>query len=339
MVRTSVFSCSTFTNINRAFGSFTTFFLPPPIPKCRPPPRHHMLPCPHHASHLVVSAATVAATFGGGFNEQFEDPRKMEVYRQKPIFDLARAGYEELFKLRSDDALYVQNRLVDLYKQTHRPESAIATGTVVGMHVRHGDKHPYEFQYRDSYVPLDRFSAKAKELLQKEYEGKGPDGGMDSVAEKNSVLVVASDDPDVYTSEEFAGTIRAQDLIALAARPDSPPSGPPSAIRRFIDETPGWEGGFFAGMFWSLGHQSSTAMEAPETSLPPSEETFRLRELVARAYLMDLSVLGSGSDKVICTVSSMGCRLLAVMMGWEQAIVKGGWVNIDGDFQWRGISW
>jgi len=28
-----------------------------------------------------------------------------------------------------------------------------------------------------------------------------------------------------------------------------------------------------------------------------------------------------------------------VMMGWEKAIVKGGWVNVDGDFDWRGVSW
>jgi hypothetical protein len=35
----------------------------------------------------------------------------------------------------------------------------------------------------------------------------------------------------------------------------------------------------------------------------------------------------------------MGCKLLAVMMGWENAIVKGRWVNIDGDFEWKGVAW
>src|ERR1700712_466823 len=92
------------TNINRAYGKYTNYFLPPPMPRCRPPPRHEMLPCPHHARHLVVSAATAASTFGGAFNEQFEDPRKMEVYRQKPMYDLARVGYEALFMLAHDDA-------------------------------------------------------------------------------------------------------------------------------------------------------------------------------------------------------------------------------------------
>ena len=54
---------------------------------------------------------------------------------------------------------------------------------------------------------------------------------------------------------------------------------------------------------------------------------------------MDLAVLGKASDRLVCTVSSMGCKLLAVMMGWEAAIEQGKWVNIDGDFEWRGVDW
>ena len=93
-------------------------------------------------------------------------------------------------------------------------------------------------------------------------------------------------------------------------------------------------------MFWSLGRASSTAaVELLDSRLPPSAETLRLRELVGRAYVMDLAVLGQASDRLVCTVSSMGCKILAVMMGWEGAVVKGGWVNIDGDFEWRGVSW
>ena len=55
--------------------------------------------------------------------------------------------------------------------------------------------------------------------------------------------------------------------------------------------------------------------------------------------MMDLAVLGKASDRLVCTVSSMGCKLLAVMMGWEAAIEQGKWVNIDGDFEWRGVDW
>lgn len=322
-----------------AYGKYTNYFLPPPMPKCRPPPRHEMLPCPHHARHLVVSAATVQSTFGGAFNEEFEDPRKMEVYRQKPMFDLARAGYEALFTLAKDDSLYVQNRISTMKKKTQMAEG---NGMILGIHVRHGDRRPYEFQYRDAYIPLPNYSDKARSILKSTYNHSGPNGGENLLAEMHSLMVVASDDPDVYESDEFSHAWRAQDLIHLAAHTTRPkPDGPVAAIRKFVDESIGWEGGFFAGMFWSLGRPSSvpvTAMETPDTNLPPTAEALRLRELVGRAYLMDLAVLGN-SDQLVCTVSSMGCKLLAVMMGWEAAVVQESWVNIDGDFEWRGVSW
>jgi hypothetical protein len=324
----------------RAYGKYTNFFQPPPMPNCRPPPRHEMLPCPHHARHLVISAATASHTFGGAFNEAYEDARKMEVYRQKPMFDFARAGYEALFALANEDAAYVDQRVQELQNRTQVPTPE-TNGMIIGVHVRHGDRRPYEFQYKDSYVPLDRYSDKASALLHKTVNHSGSTGSEDTLAEMHSVIVVASDDPDVYESEEFSHASRAQEQIKLASKQNLPK--PPSlGTRKFVDETVGWEGGFFAGMFWSLGRPTSvppTAVELKDTKLPPTEEALRLRELVGRAYLMDLAVLGRSSDRIVCTVSSMGCRILAIMMGWEAAVVKGGWVNIDGDFEWRGVSW
>jgi hypothetical protein len=334
-----------YANHTRAYGEWSKFFQPPPIPRCRPPPRHEMLPCPHHARHLVVSAATAAVTFGGAFNEAFEDPRKMEVYRQKPIFDLARSGYEALFHLNAADDEYVNQRILDFGSRTVVSPPGTSKGMIIGIHVRHGDRRPLEFQYRDSYVPLDRYSDKAQELLSQSFNNSGPDGGENTMAEMHSLLVVASDDPDVYDSEEFSHSSRAQEQIKLASKTvllSAKQSASSNEPRKFVDETVGWEGGFFAGMFWSLGKPSSvpaTAMETSDTNVPPTEEALRLRELVGRAYLMDLKVLGEASDRIVCTVSSMGCKLLAVMMGWEKAVDRGAWVNIDGDFEWRGVSW
>lgn len=329
-------------NMYRAYGNYTGFFQPPPMSNCRPPPRHQMLPCPHHARHLVVSAATASSTFGGAFNEHFEDGRKMEVYRQKAVFQLARNGYEALFKLAPADDDYVSSRINSLQNMTEIPEPRTGNGMIIGLHVRRGDRHPYEFQYRDAYVPLDRYTDKARELLQATYNRSGPGGEEDMMAEMHSLLVVASDDPDVYVSDEFSHAHKAQELISLASQSSSAPAPDRSAIRRFVEETVGWEGGFFAGMFWSLGRSSSVpanAVPQPDVRLPPTDAALHLRGLLGRAYLMDLAVLGHSSDKLVCTVSSMGCRLLAVMMGWERAIDKKGWVNIDGDFDWRGVAW
>ncbi|KAH8815168.1 hypothetical protein F5884DRAFT_667530 [Xylogone sp. PMI_703] len=328
---------------NWAYGKYSSYFQPPPLPGCRPPPRHQILPCPHHARHLVVSAATVQSTFGGMFNEEFEDARKMEVFRLKPIFEFARAGYDALFNLTLEDASYVNDRIKDLKSKASTENGR---GLIVGVHVRHGDRHPLEFQYRDSYVPLDRYSDKAEELIDQSTN--------DSVLKEHSIIVLASDDPDVYDSEEFGSAHRAQEQIRLASKSiiSSEETAPrsPDAIHPFSEETVGWEGGFFAGMFWSLGRPSTPGTaNAVQGELyrdaAPTEESLKLREFVGRAYLMDLAVLGHVSDSVICTVSSTGCRLLGVMMGWEKAIVEAkknngkGWWNVDGDFEWRGINW
>jgi hypothetical protein len=268
----------------------------------------------------------------------------MEVYRQKPMFDFARAGYEALFHFADADQTYVENRVSELTLRTLLEPPEPENGLIIGIHVRHGDRHPYEFQYRDSYVPLERYGEKARDLLHRAFNGTGPDGDQNIAAEMRSLFVVASDDPEVYESDEFSHASRAQEQIRLASKTAlgaSQPTGG-SALRKFVDETVGWEGGFFSGMFWSLGKPSSipvNAIETPDTKLPATEEALRLRELVGRAYMMDLAVLGEASDRIVCTVSSMGCKLLAVMMGWENAMVKERWVNIDGDFEWRGVSW
>ncbi|KAH8591388.1 hypothetical protein B0O99DRAFT_519681 [Bisporella sp. PMI_857] len=326
-----------------AYGKYTNYFKEPPKPKCRPPPRHEMLPCPHHARHLLVSAATAAHTFGEAFNDHFEDPRKMEVQRQKPIFSLARIGYEALFHLTRNDDEYVSKRVLELRSQTYTQlkDEEFTKGMLIGVHVRHGDKHPYEFQYRDSYIPLQSYSAAAHSIISATL--------AEEAAINGSKIVVASDDPTVYESEEFSSSIRAQDMIRLAASsgPSQRPKNAP-AIRKFVDETVGWEGGFFSPMFWSLGRPASVPPTASlsdlsKMNLPPTEEALRLRELVGRAYLLDLSILGR-SDVVVCTVSSMGCRILGIMKGWGDNGVgategKEGWWNVDGAFWWRGVMW
>ncbi|KAI9745449.1 MAG: hypothetical protein M1818_000983 [Claussenomyces sp. TS43310] len=332
-----------------AYGDYETYFSAPPPPLCRPPARHEMLPCPHHAQHLVVSAATAPYTLGETFNEAFEDARKTEVYRQKPIFALARAGYEALFKLAPLEKEYVSKRLSELSAKTAitstTPNEEVKNGMLVGIHVRHGDKHPMEYQYSDSYIPLDRYHDRAFHAIQATFNHSGPNQEENMMAEQRSLVIVASDDPEVYNSIEFAKTPRAQEQIRLAAKnsmavKETEPSGH-VLFKRFVEESVGWEGGFFEGMFWSLGRAPAVAgeIQLPGPQVAPGAEATRLRELVGRAYLMDLAVLGGASDKIICTISSMTCKLLAVIMGWERAMEKQSWINIDGDYEWTGIMW
>jgi hypothetical protein len=255
----------------------------------------------------------------------------MEVQRQRPIFALARTGYEALFHLRPDDNDYVVARIADLYPTPSQP------GMRVGVHVRHGDRHPLEFQYRGSYIPLDRYLSAAHDLISTTYNtSRQHKSGDRSSFESRSSIILASDDPDVYTSPEFADATRAQERIALASKSvldAAAEADHPDSSRPFVDESIGWEGGFFSALFWTLG------ATARRDLAPPSELALKLRELVGRTYLMDLKVLGEGTDGIVCGVSAIGCRLLAVMLGWDKAIAGGAWQNVDGDFDWKGIVW
>lgn len=318
-----------------AYGKYTDYFALPPLPNCRPTHRHEMLPCPHQARHLVVSDAVKDLTFGAQFKAEFGDGHKTGEGRQHAIFKLARTGYESLFQLNDENSEYLKLRLNQLATK--------AGGPRVGIHVRRGDKHPKETQFeRDSYIPLDRYVTAANELLI-----SFGDESVESSRAAATALLVASDDPDVFEEDEFAAATRAQTLIRLASQqtmyvaPTAASEEKVGMFNKFKPSPVGWEGGFFAPMFWSLGRPDTTGIDVVDSGLktsPPTEETLRLRGLVGRAYLLDLAVLGRASDAIVCTVSAMGCRLLAVILGWESAIDRNMWRNIDGHFEWYGLE-
>lgn len=375
-----------------AYGDFASMFAQPPTPECRPPPRHEMIPCPRQARHLVVGAANARDLFGGSIDPDdiYAEGAAASLSRrpaQRELYALARVGYEALFRLTPQDRDYVFNRVLAHKMKTYAVEGPAHNGRVVGVHVRHGDRHPLEFQYADSYIPLTQYVDVAREMLNASVGG-------DEVARGKSILVLASDDPLVYDADEFKGgvnghdgSVRAQELIRLAGKEEvsgesggddkdnndnnnnnnhqkmkmkkkQKPKPPKNVMHKFTDETFGWEGGFFAAMFWNLGVPSSLSGSpaspanaastgvggVPRTTVPPpSDETVRLRSLVGRAYLMDLAVLADmtadGGGAVVCAVSAMGCRLLAIMMGEERAFGRGEWRNVDGGFGWNGFTW
>ncbi|KAI1779492.1 hypothetical protein F4818DRAFT_142347 [Hypoxylon cercidicola] len=324
-----------------AYGEYTAIFKAPPAADCVPPPRHEMLPCPHNARHLVVSAATAPETFGNSFNLEYENLHRDNVDRERPLYDLARVGYESLFRLNDEDQPYVENRIKELRAMAKVTEGNYNDGMIIGVHIRHGDLHPYEYQYNGAYIPLNLYTQRAREIVEEYHNSSTTLGGEDVIAKQHSFAIVASDDPDVFETEEFSGSMRAQEQIKLAGKQHIQKANPDkSVMHKFVDETFGWEGGFFASMFWNLGRttiNNANAADELQTTLKPSAETMRLRGLIGRAYVLDLAVLGQASDAVICTMSAMGCRLLAVIMGWEKAMDEGRWVNIDGDYQWTAL--
>ncbi|KAF2142057.1 uncharacterized protein K452DRAFT_326597 [Aplosporella prunicola CBS 121167] len=338
------------------YGNYTSYFAPPPAPSCLPPLTNQVVPCPHNARHLLVSAATTSWTFGSSFNEEYQDTKKSAVQRQHRIFGLLRQGYEALFNLRHDDAGYVLERAQNLYSPVQE-----GGNMSIGLHVRRGDRHPFELEYSKDYIPLDRYLFAARDVLvthhgqslslnassTRESKAAAASGSASNVLQAvsstgaslpsvSSKIILASDDPDVYSAVEVGDAIRAQDRIVLASKTTLEATGAKNK-NRYIDEISGWEGGFFRDVFWSLGKPSKVALDV-EKNLEASQEAMRMRELVGRSYLLDLAVLAK-ADTVLCTVSATGCRLLAVMMGWEKSVEQVAWRNIDGPFYWSGIEY
>ncbi|KAK3639489.1 hypothetical protein LTR56_012460 [Elasticomyces elasticus] len=285
--------------------------------------------------------ATAQWTFGALFEQEFASGHRAG--HSRPIFDMLRTGYQDLFKLIGEDAAYARARTADL-----RAAASSRGESVVAMHIRRGDLHPHEHQYSGDYLPLERYAAHAKTLYQSlAANASEAEGRHDAQA---SVLL-ASDDPDILQSSSLAHAAsplmiqRVQERIQLATKatldrtsPVEPFREPGSAYVKHVDENSGWEGGFFSALFYSLGNAQSRTLEQlnqlPTLADAVPAEAMRMRELVGRAYLLDLAVLGQ-SDGVVCAVSSAACRILGVIGGWD-AVKDGRWVNVDDGRPW---SW
>lgn len=325
-----------------AWGKYLSYFPPPPAPRCSRPPAHQVVPCPRSAKHLVVSAATASWTFGSAFQREFQGSYHHAggLAAQARVHSLLRTGYEDLFHLTGEDASYAESRITDL-----RKEAAKSNSPLIGMQIRRGDQHPFEFQYSRDYLPLERYAENAVSLVRAKLGLTGAFDDSDILSKLSAPLLLASDDPDILDSPELhqAATplaiSRAQERIQLATKATLDKSSPVKSLRapgsaytKHVDENSGWEGGFFSALFFSLGGAKKSGPSVDHSQVP--DQAIRLRELVGRAYLLDLAVL-AGSDGVVCASSSAGCRLLGVMMGWD-AIKSGQWLNVDDGRTW---SW
>lgn len=321
------------------YGLYSDIFGSVPDPGCKPPPRHHMLPCPAEARHLVVSSVNanqmvpaLAATING---------KTADTDSEQQFLELARSGYQDLFKLNGPDQEYVDKRVVTL-----RAKSKSQSVPIVGLHIRHGDRHPLEYQYRETYIPAEVYISKAHDLVGEQHSHKF------GHKESEPIVLLASDDPMTYEDAELTGALPAQDRIRLATKEAIEEAyQDPHFLHSFVDESFGWEGGFFAPMFWNLGRKTkNNAGDGPTGASPndadvevvsktePSAQAMRLRSLMGRAYMMDLAVLSKASDQVVCAVSAMGCRLLGVMLGWDEGMSGGRWQNVDGEYGWMGFD-
>ena len=317
-----------------AYGPYTDIFKAPPVPDCRPPPRHHMLPCPAQAKHLVVSASTAKDLLPALLAKHQRHSRTD--LGAHDLHSLAYTGYKALFGLSGEDETYVEGRIGDIKAKAQTAKlSSSKDMPIIGLHIRHGDRHPFEYQYQETYIPPEVFLGHAERLTEAEYSRSGAKSDV-----YRAVMVLASDDPVVREEAAFSNALTAQEKISLATKETIEGSRrDPHYLHSFAEEAFGWEGGFFAPMFWNLGGKRKDNNADQAEAQASSDQALKLRSLVGRAYMMDLAVLAGASDKVVCAVSATGCRLLGVMMGWDRGIKGGDWTNVDGDYGWRGLLW
>lgn len=324
-----------------AYGVYTDIFQAPPVPTCRPPPRHQMLPCPFQAQHLVVSGMTAKEVFPALLAKHHRALGTDNEIRD--VWGLARAGYQALFLLNPEDKEYVESRIHDLKSKAQNKDLSLADTPIIGLHVRRGDRHPLEYQYRNTYIPAEVFHENANQAANARLGQTGVPG-----AKNRAIIIIASDDPTVKEEPDFWSAMPAQERIRLASKEVIEQANQQKkGLSHFVEEAFGWEGGFFAAMLWNLGVERKNNAangpgmnnEAGRLMAAVSEQTLKLRSYVGRAYMMDLAVLAGASDSVVCAVSAMGCRLLGVMMDWESGIQGGGWINVDGGYSWTGINW
>ncbi|KAI4089177.1 MAG: hypothetical protein LQ344_005557 [Seirophora lacunosa] len=310
---------------NWAYGKYTSFFKPPPW------------------------------VFGDLIEPRSQDHQSHKAaIRKHRAFSLARVGHDALFHLAKTDTDYLSSRLAELDSTAQA-----GGGLTIGLHLRRGDRHPWEPQYSDSYIPAATYLSTAQSLLLHHFNPENTTlthSAATGVAA--STFLLASDDPEIYTSSDFssaqpyANVQRAQSHILLASKdtldaalpePAPAPTADPAFIK-FVEPNTGWEGGFFASIFWGLGNAAEGMRfargERPErATAPPNDETLRLREYVGRAYLLELKVAGAASGGVVCGVSSFGCRVLGVMRGWSDVAEENGtWRNVDRGYSgWAGL--
>jgi len=280
---------------------------------------------------LVVSAATLPWTFGTAFKTEYQQSLKHGFKKNRPIYDLVRQGYQDLFHLQGEDAPFLAHKLTVM-----RAAASASQTPLVGMHIRRGDLHPFEVEYSHDYLPFERYTSAASELFAAFSPNKS--------SLEPTALLLASDDPDILSSQDLLNTLpshltvsRPQERIVLASKktlePAKPIRKPGSAYVKHVDENSGWEGGFYASLFFSLGrgHPSASDKGMGEEM---QMAVLKLRELVGRAYLLDLAVVGH-ADAAVCASSSAACRIIGVMMGADK-VYNGQWKNVDTSRVW---SW
>ncbi|KIW80544.1 hypothetical protein Z517_07160 [Fonsecaea pedrosoi CBS 271.37] len=354
------------------YGKYSTFFASKPSPSCRLPSPSQRVPCPHQAKHLVVSAATTSWIFGQSFHDHFSQREIFDMARDgyEALFELRPQDEQYILnrveKIRKDvDPTTVAASDLEEYDEMYDipPENGL-----VGIHIRRGDRHPFSLAYSQNYLPPEMYMATAMKLVGQSSQWKF------LVASDDADMYDHIDLPNTLRAQERISLASKKKLASMGQGGGLGWEGGffkdvfwGLGLPEDVKERKKWGSPMPMKAKHRFGEKDDDGREkrvhhhdAKHSSGPrrdgaddvvnagtlgerdyrthPTTEALQLRELLGRAYLLDLAVLAQ-SDKVVCGVSANACRILAVMLGWERSFERKDWHNVDGSYQWRVLDY
>jgi len=260
-----------------------------PEPDCLAPPPEELVACPRLARHWILNSRTAKFHMGHEFAEEFEDPYKNGIHRQKPIYERAALSLRSTIRPNVHLTQLIDEARRELYKQGHN---------YLGVHIRQGDQLASSWKYHLGYVALSEYVTGITNTWK-----KLTDIGLD--AHGPISLWIASDSPAAI--EELTGLLPKKTKVMSLARSKN------TKLRDLISP-----GGYI---------QSEWESRPEEERVRLTQGMIIDLALVSGLWTEfedDVGPLG-----VVCTVGSNVCRLSAIGLGWDWAFESEFWVDVD----------
>jgi hypothetical protein len=360
-----------------AYGRYSTYFsspqsfFPKGMPVCRRPPPSHLVPCPRQAKHLAISASTTSWVFGSSFHSYYSR-REIFAMARTGYETLFHLNFEDTAYITSRASKLRQpsptNKPIPQSPDEY-PFSIPQTG-LIGIHIRRGDRHPFSHAYSHSYIPPSTYYNTALSLI-----GKSTNHQIIVATDDADLYADHVDLPNTLRAQTkislaskkhleksgqpgglgweggfFEGVfwglgLSEAEKFDVKRRGDGHGSPLPMKVKGRYGEKD--EHGKERRVHHHQPHHikgtpgqvlAEQADAQRDYRTHPTESQLKLREFIGRAYLLDLAVLKE-ADRVVCGVSSYGCRILAVMMGWERSMERGEWSNVEAGYEWRALDY
>ncbi|KAF8333171.1 uncharacterized protein EI90DRAFT_3015599 [Cantharellus anzutake] len=280
---------------------------PGPEPGCHPPPPEELVACPRLARHWVITYQTAKFHLGHTFSEAYEDAHARGINRQRPIYERSRRSF--LGAIRPNKHI---RSLIAIARAELSGLNPTSGSSYVAVHIRRGDSGSQAWSYHGKQVPISEYVQTVQTLQQNNSSPFPIYIGSDSSSAIESLTKALETKQFVTLRTSSNPTLRS------LAYPSSQPNG-------YLQSD--WTSSGVAFQKWST-NERRRYMEGMLVDLA----------LLSGLWNDDIGDHDSGTlkltrlSKVICTIMSTICRVMALGLGFDHAFgdEKGlDWVEID----------